>query len=99
MEPQQTAQSVPHLGAGHHRVHEAVLHLELRTLEAFRQRLADGLLDDPGTRKADEGAGLRQDDVAQGGEAGGDAAGGGIKEKITFSGIMTNTISDMKMCV
>ena len=54
--------------------------LELRPLEALRQGLADGLLDDPGTGKADQGAGLGQDDVAQGGETGGDAAGGGVRE-------------------
>ena len=32
---------------------------------ALRQGLADGLLDDPGTGKADQSAGLRQDDIAQ----------------------------------
>ena len=51
MEPQQLGQGVPHLKARHHRVHKAVLLLELRPLEALRQGLADGLLDDPGTAK------------------------------------------------
>ena len=60
MEPQQLGQGVPHLKARHHRVHKAVLLLELRPLEALRQGLADGLLDDPGTGKADQSAGLRQ---------------------------------------
>ncbi len=80
VELQQTGEGVPQLHPGHHRVHKAVLHLKLRPLEALRQGLADGLLDDPGTGKADQRAGLGQDDVAQGGEAGGDAAGGGVRE-------------------
>ena len=69
MEPQQLGQGVPHLKAGYHRVHKAVLLLELRPLETLRQGLADGLLDDPGTGKADQGTGLRQNDVPQGGKA------------------------------
>ena len=78
VEPQQLGQGVPHLQPGHHRVHKAVFFLELRPLEALRQGLADGLLDDPGTGKADQGTGLRQNDVPQGGKAGRDPAGGGV---------------------
>ena len=44
MNAQQPGESVPHLCAGHHRVHKAVLHLKFRSLKALRQRLADRLL-------------------------------------------------------
>jgi len=37
VEPQQLGQGVPHLQPGHHRVHKAVLLLELRPLEAIRR--------------------------------------------------------------
>ena len=65
---------------GDHRVHEAVFHLEFRPLEPLRKRLADGLLDHPGPGEANKGSRLRQDDIPQGGEAGGNAAGGGVGE-------------------
>ena len=71
---------VPHLRPGDHLVHKAMLLLVLRPLEALRQSLANGLLDNPGTGKANEGSGLRQNDVPQGGKAGGDPAGGGVGE-------------------
>ena len=76
MECQQLGQCVPQLSAGDDLIHEAVLLQIFRPLKAVGQLLTDGLPDDPGTGKADEGAGLGQGDVAQRGEAGGDAAGG-----------------------
>ena len=49
-------------------------------LEAFRQLLADGLLDDARAGEADQRAGLGDLDVAQHGVGRGDAAGGRIGE-------------------
>ena len=80
MELQQTDEGVPQILPGDHRVHKAVLHLKFRALEALRQSLADGLLDHPGPGKANQSAGFRQDDVPQRGKAGGDAAGGGVRQ-------------------
>ena len=76
MELQQTDEGVPQILPGNHRVHKAVLHLKLRPLKALRQGLADGLLNDPRPGEADERAGFGQNNVAQRGETGGDAAGG-----------------------
>src|ERR1700675_2679680 len=59
-------------------VEKAVLEKKLRALESFGKLLADGLLDDAGASEADERAGLRDVEVAEHGEAGSDAAGGGI---------------------
>ena len=64
MEPQQLGQGVPHLKARHHRVHKAVLLLELRPLEALRQGLADGLLNDTGPGEADKRTGFGQNNVS-----------------------------------
>ena len=76
MEPEQLGKRLPHLRAGDHCIYKTVLFLILCPLEALRQSFADGLLNDPGTGKADECAGLSENDVSQRGEAGGDAAGG-----------------------
>ena len=56
-------------------VEKAVLEKELGALESFGEFLANGLLDAAGAGKADERAGLRDVEVAEHGEAGGDAAG------------------------
>ena len=61
-------------------VEEAFFEEELGALEAFRELLADGLLDDARAGKADEGAGFGDVEVAEHSETGGDAAGGGIGE-------------------
>jgi hypothetical protein len=53
---------------------------ELGALEAFGELLADGLFDDAGAGEADERAGFGDVEVAEHGEAGGDAAGGGVGE-------------------
>ena len=63
VESQQLCQRLPHLGAGHHLVHKAVLVLELAALEPGRQFFANGLFNDPGTGKADEGPGFRQHNI------------------------------------
>src|ERR1035438_4476681 len=63
-----------------HGVEEAFFEEELGALETFRKFLADGLLDDAGACEADEGSGFGDVEVTQHGEAGGDAAGGGISE-------------------
>src|SRR4051812_49997983 len=47
----------------------ALLQQELRALEAFRKRLANGLLDHARTCETDQRAGLGDDDVADEGEA------------------------------
>jgi hypothetical protein len=64
--------------AGDDRVEEAVGEQEFGALEAFGELLADGLLDDAGAGEADERAGFGDVEVAEHGEAGGDAAGGGV---------------------
>lgn len=50
-------------------------------LEAFGQRLADGLFDDARASEADEGLGFGDVDVSLHGKAGGGAAGGGVGEE------------------
>jgi len=62
------------------RVEEAVLQEKLRPLEAFRQLLADGLLDHPGAGETDQRVRFGDVEVAQHGKAGGHATGGGIGE-------------------
>ena len=57
MECQQLGQCVPQLSAGDDLIHEAVLLQIFRPLKAVGQLLTDGLPDDPGTGKADEGPG------------------------------------------
>ena len=57
MEPQEEGEGLPHLAPGDDPVHKAVLLQVFRALEALGQGLADGLLDDPGPREADEGPG------------------------------------------
>ena len=57
-----------------------MLHLKLRPLKALRQGLADGLLNDARPGEADKRTGFGQNNVTQRGKAGGDAAGGGVRE-------------------
>ncbi len=59
---------------------KAVLHLKTPPLKALRQGLADGLLNDTGPGESDERTGFGQNNVAQRSKAGGDAAGGGVRE-------------------
>ena len=61
-------------------VEEAFFQEELGALEAFWEFLTYGLLDNAGAGEADECAGFGYVQVAEHGEAGGDAAGGGIGE-------------------
>src|SRR5947207_13254483 len=63
-----------------HGVEEAVFEQEFGALKAFGEFLADGLLDDARARKADERARLADVEVAEHGEAGGDASRGWISE-------------------
>ncbi len=67
-----------HLFAGDDGVEEAVFEEEFAALEAFGELLADGLLDDARASEADECSGFGDVEVAEHGEAGGDAAGGGV---------------------
>src|SRR6266852_7128698 len=62
-------------------VEKTMLEQELGALESFGKFLANGLLDDAGAGEADERAGLRDVEVAEHGEAGGDAASRGIGEQ------------------
>ena len=55
-----------------------MLEQELAALEAFGEFLADRLLDHARPGEADQGARLGDVEVAQHGEGGGDAAGGGV---------------------
>ncbi len=64
----------------HDEVEEAVLEQELAALEPFGKALADRLLDDARAGEADQRAGLGDVEVAEHGEAGGDAAGGRVGE-------------------
>ena len=61
-------------------VEEAVFEEEFGALKAFGEFLADGLLDDPRAGETDECAGFADVEVAEHGEAGGDAARRGICE-------------------
>ena len=61
-------------------VDEAVLAEEFARLKAAGQLNPDGLLDHAGAGEPDQGLGLGQDEVAQRGEAGRDAAHGGVSE-------------------
>src|SRR5271155_3997791 len=61
-------------------VEEAVLEEELGGLKAFGKFLADGLFDHARAGKTDEGAGLRNIQIAEHRVAGGDATSGGIGE-------------------
>ena len=62
----------------HDGVDHAVLQQVLGALEALRQLLADGVLDDARAGEADQGVGLGEVHVAQHGERGRHAAGRGI---------------------
>src|SRR6267142_5052359 len=55
-----------------------MLEQELGALKSFGELLSDGLLDDAGAGEADERAGFGDVEIAKHGEAGSDAAGGGI---------------------
>src|SRR5690606_41347 len=68
------------LGALHDVVDHALLQQELRPLEPLGQVLLDRLLYHAGAGERDQGARLGEDHVAQRGEAGGDASGGGVRE-------------------
>src|SRR5260370_29456476 len=61
-------------------VEEAVLKQEFGALKAFGEFLANGLLDDARAGETDERAGLANVEVAEHGEAGGNATSGGIGE-------------------
>ena len=54
-----------------------MLQQKFAALETFRQLLPDALLDDARAGETDERAGLADVQIAQHGEAGGDAARGG----------------------
>ena len=68
------------VAAVHDPVDEAVLQQELAGLETLGQLHADRLLDDAGAGESDQGLGLGEDEIAQGREAGRDAAHGGMGE-------------------
>src|SRR5713226_3312243 len=61
-------------------VEKAVFEEEFGALKAFGELLSDGLFNDAWAGEADECAGFADVKVAEHGEAGGDAAGGGIGE-------------------
>src|ERR1700716_3963877 len=59
-QPQQRRDPVAHLAAVDNHVDGSVLEQEFAALEALRQRLAHGLLDDPGACEADQLLGFGQ---------------------------------------
>ena len=59
-------------------VHKAMLQQKFCPLKSFRQLLTNGLLDDSGACKTNEGVGLRQDNIAQHGKTCGNASGGWV---------------------
>ena len=65
MQGQQLGEGLAHFPAGNDLIHEAVLLQILGPLKALGQLLADGLLNDPGTGKADERPWLSQSDIAR----------------------------------
>ena len=77
---QETGHRGLHLLSLQNPVDDPLLHQKFRSLEALGQLLADGLGDNPGTGKADESSGLRQDDISQHGKAGSHSSGGGVRE-------------------
>src|SRR6266581_220917 len=77
----QGGQPVAHLAPIDDHVDGALVEQEFGPLESLGQRLAHRLLDDTGTGKADQRTGLGNDDVADKGEAGGNAAHGRIGQE------------------
>ena len=62
-------------------VNHAVRQLEFRRIGIFGKALMHELLDDTRPGKSDQGARLGQNNVAERGETGGDAAGGRIRQQ------------------
>jgi len=71
---------IPHLAAIDDHVDGALFEQKLGTLEALGQLLAHRLLDDARAGEADQRAGLGDDDIADEGEGGRDAAHGRVGE-------------------
>ena len=61
-------------------IDEAVVFEELGGLEIGGEILVGGFFDDARASEADHGAGFGEDEIADGGEAGADATGGGVSE-------------------
>ena len=79
METQKAPKGAPQPCAGHDQIDEAVVLEVFSGLEIIGEFLPKGLLDHPPAGKTDQGPGLSQDQVAKHGEAGGDAASGGVR--------------------
>src|SRR6185312_3146633 len=79
-EPEAAGDIPLHVGAFDHGVQKSMLQQKLAALETFGKLLADGLLDHARAREADERARLADVEVAQHGEAGGDAARGRVRQ-------------------
>ena len=67
-------------GVGHDGIDQPVIEHELRGLEAGRQILVGGFLDHAPAGEADHAARFGKIDIPDGGERGGDAAGGRVGE-------------------
>ena len=61
-----------------HRIEHPVLEEKLAALEAWRELLANRLLDDPRSGKSNQRARFTDIQVPQHGKRGGDASGGGV---------------------
>lgn len=77
---EETGDGVAEFAAGDDAVDQAFVAEKFGALEAFGEVLEGGFLDDAGAGEADEGLGFGEDDIAEGGEAGHDAGGGGVGE-------------------
>ena len=75
---QQKMQHILQILSFHNSVCHAMLQLERGCLEPSRKFMTNCLLNHSGSGKTDPGLGLRQDHVCQSGEAGGNAAHGGV---------------------
>ena len=81
MEPHQSSQGRLQFRPGNDEIDEAVVLQVFGGLESIGQFFAQGLFNHPAAGKADQGLGFGQDEVAEHGKAGRDAAGGGVGEQ------------------
>ena len=79
--------------AGDDGVEETVVEQKFGALKTFGEFLADGLLDDAGAGETDERAGFGDVEIAEHGETGGDAAGGGVGEQPKCRGALRRRVA------
>src|SRR3990172_6989104 len=82
-----------------HKVHLAMILKKLGTLEAIGERLSDRLRDHPGAGKADEGARLSQDQVAEHRHTGRYPARGGIRQDREVEDALLSEEAERRGCL